>query len=63
MRAALRGNKLIKLWGTTDAKQIGLLYLISSFFFIVAGIEALLVRVELARPGMQSCRPPTNDQG
>ncbi|MEU8300368.1 hypothetical protein AB0C04_24200 [Micromonospora sp. NPDC048909] len=33
VRAAPRRNKLIKLLGTTDAKQTGLPYLISSFFF------------------------------
>ena len=34
---------------TTDHKKIGLLYLISTFvFFIVAGVEALLMRAQLA---------------
>ncbi|MEU7928450.1 cytochrome c oxidase subunit I [Micromonospora sp. NPDC049801] len=54
LRRAVPGNTLLRLLATTDAKQIGLLYLISSFFFfIAAGIEALLMRGELARPGMQ----------
>lgn len=39
---------------TTDHKKIGHLYLIASFgFFIVGGVLALLLRAELARPGMQ----------
>jgi cytochrome c oxidase subunit 1 len=39
---------------TTDHKKIGHLYLITSFaFFLVAGVMALLMRAELARPGLQ----------
>jgi len=39
---------------TTDHKKIGILYLGSSFlFFLVGGILALLVRAELAQPGLQ----------
>ncbi len=39
---------------TTDHKKIGILYLTSSFiFFLIGGILALLVRTELAQPGLQ----------
>jgi len=39
---------------TTDHKKIASLYFISSFgFFLIGGVLALLVRAELARPGMQ----------
>jgi cytochrome c oxidase subunit 1 len=39
---------------TTDHKKIGILYLVNSFlFFLIAGILALLVRTELAAPGLQ----------
>ena len=39
---------------TTDHKMIGYLYLITSFvFFLVGGLMALVMRAELARPGMQ----------
>ncbi|MGP1674134.1 MAG: cytochrome c oxidase subunit I [Candidatus Limnocylindrales bacterium] len=39
---------------TTDHKKIGILYLVNSFlFFFIAGIMALLVRAELAVPGLQ----------
>ncbi|MEV6006000.1 cytochrome c oxidase subunit I [Streptomyces sp. NPDC051976] len=39
---------------TTDHKTIGSLYLITSFaFFLLAGVMALLMRAELARPGNQ----------
>jgi cytochrome c oxidase subunit I len=39
---------------TTDHKKIGILYLINSMvFFLAGGILALVVRVELAQPGLQ----------
>ena len=39
---------------TTDHKKIGILYLVNSFiFFLLGGILALLVRTELAQPGLQ----------
>ncbi|WP_446209679.1 aa3-type cytochrome oxidase subunit I [Micromonospora sp. IBSANI012] len=63
MRPALPGNALLRLLRTTDAKQIGLLYLVSSFFFfIAAGLEALLMRAELARPGLQLLSPEQYNQ-
>ncbi|MEQ4306304.1 cytochrome c oxidase subunit I, partial [Plantactinospora sp. B6F1] len=54
VRGVVPGSTLLRLLGTTDAKQIGLLYLVTSFaFFIVAGVMAMLMRAELARPGLQ----------
>ena len=45
---------------TTDHKLIGQLYLATSFlFFLLAGVMALLMRAELARPGLQFL---TNEQ-
>ncbi len=39
---------------TTDHKKIGIMYLINSIvFFVAGGILALIVRLELAQPGMQ----------
>jgi cytochrome c oxidase subunit 1 len=39
---------------TTDHKQIGYLYLVSSFgFFLLAGLMALVIRAELWAPGLQ----------
>src|SRR5215212_10461875 len=39
---------------TTDHKKIGIMYVISSFlFFLIGGVFALLVRTELAAPGLQ----------
>ncbi|MEU1212982.1 cytochrome c oxidase subunit I [Streptomyces sp. NPDC005791] len=48
------GSVVISWLITTDHKKIGHLYLGASFFFfIVAGVMALLLRAELARPGLQ----------
>ncbi|MET9609368.1 cytochrome c oxidase subunit I [Streptomyces sp. NPDC006512] len=48
------GRLLVSWLTTTDHKKIGHLYLIASFgFFLIGGVMALLLRAELARPGMQ----------
>jgi cytochrome c oxidase subunit 1 len=48
------GRVLVDWLTTTDHKKIGHLYLVTSFlFFLVAGAMALLMRAELARPGLQ----------
>ncbi|MGW3042228.1 aa3-type cytochrome oxidase subunit I [Kitasatospora sp. NPDC001159] len=48
------GNTLVKWLTTTDHKTIGTLYLGTSFaFFLIAGLLALVMRAELARPGTQ----------
>jgi cytochrome c oxidase subunit I len=54
VRETVKGSALGGLFRTTDAKTIGLMYLTTSFvFFILAGLMALLMRAELARPGLQ----------
>ncbi|GAA2445865.1 aa3-type cytochrome oxidase subunit I [Streptomyces lavendulocolor] len=48
------GRVVVGWLTTTDHKKIGQLYLATSFaFFLFAGALALLMRAELARPGMQ----------
>lgn len=48
------GSKLLNLLSTTDHKTIGNMYLVTAFgFFLFAGLLAMLMRAELARPGMQ----------
>ncbi|MEU5423028.1 cytochrome c oxidase subunit I [Streptomyces sp. NPDC001407] len=48
------GRILVDWLTTTDHKKIGHLYLITSFcFFLAAGLLAMLMRAELARPGLQ----------
>ncbi|MET7280773.1 cytochrome c oxidase subunit I [Kribbella sp. NPDC005582] len=48
------GRAAVKWLTTTDHKLIGHLYLITSFaFFLIGGLMALLIRAELAKPGLQ----------
>ena len=50
---AYRGG-LYEWLTTTDHKKIGIMYVINSFlFFLIGGVFALLVRTELAAPGIQ----------
>ena len=51
---AKKGKSFVKWITSTDHKTIGYLYLMTSFaWFLIAGILALVLRAELARPGMQ----------
>lgn len=59
-----RPGRLVVDWlTTTDHKKIGHLYLITSFgFFLAGGLMALLMRAELARPGLQIVSNDTFNQ-
>src|SRR5699024_454407 len=49
-----KGSILVNWMTSTDHKTIGYLYLITSFgFFLIAGIFAVLMRMELLHPNMQ----------
>ena len=53
MRAP-KGGRLLHMVGTTDPKDIAILYMVTSFgFFMVGGLMAMLMRAELASPGLQ----------
>ncbi|WP_432145524.1 aa3-type cytochrome oxidase subunit I [Streptomyces sp. bgisy084] len=53
-RARRPGSVLVDWLTTTDHKKIGHLYLITAFgFFLVGGLLAMVMRAELARPGLQ----------
>ena len=59
----VKGSAFSRLLRTTDAKQIGLMYLVTSFaFFLIGGLMALLMRAELARPGLQFFSPEQYNQ-
>jgi len=48
------GSRIIKWLTTTDHKVIGHMYLVTSFaFFLIGGVMALILRAELARPGLE----------
>src|SRR3954465_10316908 len=48
---------------TTDHKRIGIMYLVLPFaFFIIGGVEALLIRLQLAVPNNDLLTPQTYNQ-
>ena len=48
------GSLAWKMLTTTDHKLLGIMYLMMSFtFFLIGGLMALLIRLELFHPGMQ----------
>ncbi|WP_043262731.1 cytochrome c oxidase subunit I [Streptomyces sp. CT34] len=48
------GGRIRKYLTTTDHKAIGNMYLVTAFgFFLFAGLLAMMMRAELAQPGMQ----------
>ncbi len=54
VRPIIKGNRLLHTLGTTDPKDIAILYLVTSFgFFMIGGLMAMLMRAELAQPGLQ----------
>ncbi|MET9935663.1 cbb3-type cytochrome c oxidase subunit I, partial [Streptomyces sp. NPDC006324] len=58
-----RGKIVVDWLTTTDHKKIGHLYLITSFvFFLLGGLLALVLRAELARPGLQIVSPEQYNQ-
>ncbi|MGH3737810.1 MAG: aa3-type cytochrome oxidase subunit I [Micromonosporaceae bacterium] len=63
VRRPIKGSAFARILRTTDAKQIGIMYLVTSFvFFMIGGFLALLMRAELARPGMQFLSPEQYNQ-
>jgi cytochrome c oxidase subunit I len=63
VRQTPRGSALARVLRTTDAKQIGIMYMVTSFvFFVVGGFMALLMRAELAQPGGQFLSPEQYNQ-
>ena len=63
VRQPVKGSAFARLLRTTDAKQIGIMYMVTSFvFFMIGGLMALLMRAELARPGLQFLSPEQYNQ-
>ena len=60
---AEKGSRLSNLLRTTDHKTIGLMYLVTSFICSsLGGLMAMLMRGELARPGLQFLSPEQYNQ-
>jgi cytochrome c oxidase subunit 1 len=52
--AKSKGRILVDWLTTTDHKKIGYLYLITSvIYFVIAGVMALVIRAQLAAPGLE----------
>ncbi|NUR73413.1 MAG: cytochrome c oxidase subunit I [Hamadaea sp.] len=63
VRPNVKGSAIARIIRTTDAKQIGIMYLVTAFaFFMIGGLMALLMRTELARPGLQFLSPEQFNQ-
>jgi cytochrome c oxidase subunit 1 len=59
----VKGSGLTRLLRTTDAKQIGVMYMTTAFvFFAIGSVMALLMRAELARPDLQFLSPEQYNQ-
>ncbi len=57
------GTGLSAWAGTVDHKRIGLRYLYTGFvFFVLAGLESTLMRVQLAAPGLEVLSPQTYNE-
>ena len=53
-RRGFKGSFFYSAATTTDPKKLGVMYLVTSFaFFMLGGLMALLIRTELAVPGLQ----------
>jgi cytochrome c oxidase subunit I len=63
-RARTPGDVLLLRWlATVDHKQIGVMYLIGAvFFFLIGGVEALLIRIQLAQPNAKVLSPEVYNQ-
>ncbi|ADG97830.1 cytochrome c oxidase, subunit I [Segniliparus rotundus DSM 44985] len=62
-RQGLKGSFLYKFVTTTDHKVIGNMYIVTCLaFFLAGGLMALLMRAELAQPGLQFLSPEQFNQ-
>jgi cytochrome c oxidase subunit I len=54
---------LLRWISSVDHKEIGILYFISAmFFFLIGGVEALVIRLQLLAPNLHLISPETFDQ-
>lgn len=54
---------MLKWVATVDHKQVAVMYMLTSlFFFLVGGVEALVMRLQLARPENRLLTPEAYNQ-
>ena len=62
-RAVYKPSGLMAWLTTADHKKIGIMYIVAGFtFFVLGGIMALFIRLELAQPGRPIMSPDTYNQ-
>ncbi|WP_024799454.1 cytochrome c oxidase subunit I [Nocardia sp. BMG51109] len=62
-RLGPKGSFIYKAVTTTDPKVLGVMYMVTAMsFFMIGGVMALLMRGELARPGLQFLSPEQFNQ-
>ena len=62
-KRVLGSSGLLSWIMTVDHKRIGILYIYSAFiFFLVGGLEALLMRIQLAQPDNKFLSPDAYNQ-
>jgi cytochrome c oxidase subunit 1 len=62
-RVAPKGSYVWNIITTTDPKLLGVMYIVTSMsYFLIGGLMALLMRAELARPGLQFLSPEQFNQ-
>ncbi|HEY8745711.1 MAG TPA: cbb3-type cytochrome c oxidase subunit I, partial [Chloroflexota bacterium] len=62
-RRRFQDSGLVDWMTTSDHKKIGILYLLTSgFFFLVGGIEAMIMRIQLTKANLQIISPELYDQ-
>jgi heme/copper-type cytochrome/quinol oxidase subunit 1 len=58
-----KDDGLLSWIAATDHKQIGIMYIVTTvFFFLVGGVEALIMRLELGAPNNHLVSPQAYDQ-
>ena len=58
-QVARKGNLVVQYLTTTDHKKIGYMYLTTSFiYFLLGGVLALVIRAQLAEPGLHVVQTP-----
>ena len=63
VRGAVKGSAIAQILRTTDAKRIGVMYGVAALgYFIIGGSMALLMRAELAQPGLDFLSPEQYNQ-
>ncbi|GAC1541796.1 MAG: hypothetical protein NVS2B7_14640 [Herpetosiphon sp.] len=63
LKAAMHRKGLLRYVASVDHKELGIMYLIATLvFFLIGGLESLLIRIQLARPNNHFLTPDGYNQ-